>query len=195
MNVSLLFRGVNAQLPRESLGWDTGTVEILSPISLSINSTESDFRAQAKNIMLSTTDSTERIPASAGNVKDGSVTWKIDQVRLPVYSRYASSLTFEIGASSSLVGSRKPDALAVLWLQDLVDDEEKDIEIPVVVGKDLRQLRQNVLNDFTAKTHEYRVVGHIRTRVKLDSGLDEVCIVVVDSTYAVLTPNSFFAGP
>ena len=42
-----------------------------------------------------------------------------------------------------LVGT-ETKALAVLWLQELVDDEERDIRIPLLVGKDLKQLRQNV---------------------------------------------------
>lgn len=35
-------------------------------------------------------------------------------------------------------------ALAVLWLQELVDDEERVIRIPVLKSKKLKQLRQNV---------------------------------------------------
>ncbi|KAG8772899.1 hypothetical protein FRC12_002832 [Ceratobasidium sp. 428] len=66
-----------------------------------------------------------------------------------------------------------PDAVAVLWLKDIPDDEETEIRVPVVVGKDLRQLRQNVLNDQTKKTHPYEVVGWLTTKIKLDAGLDE----------------------
>ncbi|KAF8578018.1 hypothetical protein K439DRAFT_1363416 [Ramaria rubella] len=172
MSVSVLFRSVNVQLSENRLGWDTATAMILAPISMSINSDEADFRRQMKKLTISTTDSRERIPSSVGVVEDGAVLWKIDQLRLPVYNRYSSSLTFEIGGGS-IPGSRNPDALAILWLQELVDDQETDVEIPVVVGKDLRQLRQNVLNDYTASTHEYKVIGHIKTRMKLDSGLDE----------------------
>lgn len=35
-------------------------------------------------------------------------------------------------------------ALSVLWLQELVDDEERAIRIPVLKSKNLKQLRQNV---------------------------------------------------
>ena len=82
----------------------------------------------------------------------------------------------ELGGGTSLppLKNSGPDAIGLLWLKDLVDDEEVDVEIPVVVGKGLRTLRQNVLNDFTAKTHDYKVVGHFKTRIRLDSGLDEV---------------------
>jgi hypothetical protein len=151
-------------------------LQILAPISLSIDNGSSALRAQAKKLLLSTTDSKERVPASVGVVENSSILWKVDRLRLPVYNRYSSSLAFEIGGSSGIVGGRHPEALAVLWLKDLVDNEETDIDLPVVMGRNLKHLRQNVLNDFTASTHSYKVIGHIKTRVKLDSGLDEVCV-------------------
>jgi hypothetical protein len=110
-------------------------------------------------------------------VEDSKVRWNVDCLRLPVYNRYSSSLTFDIGGGTSITSGSTPEAIAVLWLQDLVDDEETPIELPVVVGKNIKQLKQNVLNDFTASTHDYRVVGRIKTIVKLDSGLDEVRII------------------
>lgn len=114
------------------------------------------------------------MPASVGVAESSSILWNVDCLRLPVYNRYSASLTFEIGGSLAIAGGRQPEALAVLWLQDLVDNEETDIVLPVVMGRNLRHLKQNVLNDFTASTHNYKVVGQIKTRVKLDSGLDEV---------------------
>lgn len=103
---------------------------------------------------------------------EGGITWNIGRLRLPVYNRYSASLTFELGKSS--VWDRKPDAVAVFWLNEVPDDEEVDVEVPVVVGKDLRLLRQNVLNGFTASTHDYRIVGHLSLKLMLDRGLDEV---------------------
>lgn len=102
----------------------------------------------------------------------GKLTWEFDQLRLPVYTRYASSVYFEFGTGGLL--DRKPDAIAVLWLKDVLDDEETTIEVPVVVGKDLRQLRQNVLNDFAKKTHDYQVIGTLKVQIRVDSGLDMV---------------------
>lgn len=178
MNISVLFRGINLKLPREGLGWDTGTIEILAPLKLTIEDTsDSPLRAQANKISIHTTDSSETLPKASASVEGNQVVWDFsaDQLRLPVYNRYSSQLTIEIGASSSLPGMHAaPIAIGVLWLSDIADNEEKEVVIPVVTGKNLKQLRQNVLNEFTAQTHEYRVVGHIRTTIKLDSGLDEV---------------------
>lgn len=65
------------------------------------------------------------------------------------------------------------EAFAVLWLQDLVDDEPKEIRIPIIQGKDMSTLRQNFINDQTKKTHEFEIVGYLIATVELDSGLDE----------------------
>lgn len=96
---------------------------------------------------------------------------------MPVYSRYRSSVVFEIGKGDgvlSTLGVKKvPEAIAVLWLQDLTDDIEQEVKLPVLVGENLGTLRQNAINDFTAEHHEFEVVGWLTVRMKLDSGLDE----------------------
>lgn len=143
----------------------------MSPITLNINS-DSNFQPHPTKLIAFTSDSKESIPASVAETTDNGIAWNIDGLRLPVYNRYSSSLNFELGKSS--VWDHKPDAMAVLWLSEVEDDEEIDVEIPVIVGQDLRLLRQNFLNDFTASTHDYRTVGHLTTKIKLNRGLDEV---------------------
>lgn len=193
MNVSLLFRGVSCKLPRVALGWDTGTVAISAPIHLTLtpsnDSSSPPVNKLASKLVISTTDSVETLPAdSTSDTVGADVVWDFsaDQLRLPVYNRYATALTFEISGGSFL-SKKSPQAIAVLWLKDLVDNEEQDIEIPVVTGKDLRQLRQNViyelehssslktnLHPFTSKMHDFQIIGHIRTCIRLNRGLDEV---------------------
>ncbi|KAG9114914.1 hypothetical protein FRC07_007586 [Ceratobasidium sp. 392] len=172
MNVSILFKAVDAKLPRNMLGWDTGTVEILSDVIVTPeHNAHGNLPARPTKLTISTTDSTEHIPAKSASLADGRHSYTVDMLRLPVYSRYNSSCVFEFGGGGVMGGA--PDAIAVLWLKDIVDDEETEIRVPVVVGKDLKQLRQNVLNEQTAKTHNYEVVGWLTTKIKLDAGLDE----------------------
>lgn len=170
MNVTLLFKSVHLSLPKYALGWETATIEILSPITLNINS-DNDFQPHPTKLIAFTSDSKESLPASIAETTDNGITWNIDGLRLPVYNRYSSSLNFELGKSS--VWDHKPDAIAVLWLSKVEDDEEIDVEVPVIVGRDLRLLRQNFLNDFTASTHDYQIVGRLKTKIKLNRGLDE----------------------
>jgi hypothetical protein len=61
----------------------------------------------------------------------------------------------------------------ILGLHDLVDDEPKEVRLPIIVGKNLSTLRQNYISSQTASTHEYEVVGYLIATVELDSGLDE----------------------
>ncbi|KAF8726612.1 Protein kinase C conserved region 2 (CalB), partial [Rhizoctonia solani] len=172
MNMSILFKGVDAKLPRNMLGWDTGTVELLSDITITPEpNANGRIPSKPTRLRVSTTDSTEVIAPKSATLSDGVVSYNIEKLRLPVYSRYASSCVFEFGGGGIMGGA--PDALAVLWLKDLVDEEETDVRIPVVIGKDLRQLRQNVLNEQTKKTHEYEIVGWLTVRMRLDEGLDE----------------------
>ncbi|ELU42220.1 glycosyl hydrolase family 10 protein [Rhizoctonia solani AG-1 IA] len=165
MNMSILFKGVDAKLPRNMLGWDTGTVELLSDITITPEpNANGRIPSKPTRLRVSTTDSTEVIAPKSATLSDGVVSYNIEKLRLPVYSRYASSCVFEFGGGGIMGGA--PDALAVLWLKDLVDEEETDVRIPVVIGKDLRQLRQNVLNEQTKKTHEYEIVGWLRRTMK-----------------------------
>jgi hypothetical protein len=173
MNLSVLFKGVDAKLPRNMLGWDTGTVELLSGITITPEpNANGRIPSKPTKLRVSTTDSTEILSPKSATLSDGVVSYNLDKLRLPVYSRYASSCVFEFGGGGIMGGA--PDAIAVLWLKDLVDEEETDIRIPVVIGKDLRQLRQNVMNEQTKKTHDYEVVGWLTVKMKLDEGLDEV---------------------
>ncbi|KEP50963.1 hypothetical protein V565_070100 [Rhizoctonia solani 123E] len=172
MNLSVLFKAVDAKLPRNMLGWDTGTVELLSAITITPEpNANGRIPSKPTKLRVSTTDSTEVIAPKTATLSDGIVSYNIDKLRLPVYSRYASSCVFEFGGGGIVGGA--PDAIAVLWLKDLVGDEETNVRIPVVVGKDLRQLRQNVLNEQAKKTHEYEIVGWLTAKMRLDQGLDE----------------------
>ena len=158
-------------------GWDTGTLEV-SDVSLKVDeSHKSDYEAEKTRLRVVTTDKTESIPKKNAVVSGGVVRWELDQLRLPVYSRYQSSVVFEIGKGggplSALGIGAKPDAIAVLWMQDLADDIEQDVQIPVFTSEDITLLKQNVINDQTRKHHDFKVVGTLSARIKLDSGLDE----------------------
>lgn len=164
-------------------GWETGTLEI-EDVKLDIDSTQqSEYTPEATRLRVVTSEKMEVFPKSDATLNGTTINWSFkDTLRLPVYSRYQSSVIFEIGKGSrpkALIGKAEPDAIAVLWMQDLMDDIEQEVKLPVLVGKNLKTLRQNVINDQTAKYHDFKVVGWLTTRLKLDSGLDEdheVCL-------------------
>ncbi|KAF7968966.1 hypothetical protein HWV62_28761 [Athelia sp. TMB] len=163
VNLSLLFKGVGVQLPRALTGWETGTVEVLS-----------DLRAvglgqayAGQKLVLKTTDDVEKVGGSAARIEGHDVVWAIaaggaEERRLPVYHRYASALVVEIGK----------DALAVLWLQDVVDGETQEVELDIMKGEHLQQLAQCYISEHAKDNHPYEVIGKLRFTVRFDPGLD-----------------------
>ncbi|RXK42692.1 C2 domain-containing protein [Tremella mesenterica] len=176
VNISFAFRGMQVSLPPNLRGWDTGTLE-LGSVAFHVDPTNTDLiEPTPLRLRVVTSESAEILPKADAQVNDTVVEWDMDTLRLPVYSRYQSSVIFEIGKSGGILNGSlksKPDAIAVLWMQDLTDDVEQEIKLPVLVGKNLANLRQNAINDQTKKYHEFTVVGTLVARIKLDSGLDE----------------------
>jgi hypothetical protein len=190
-HISFAFRGVKTTLPANMRGWDTGTLEV-NDVSFAIDNNKTNlFEAKAARLRVVTSEKVEVLPKKESNIRGNTLQWDMDQLRLPVYSRYQSSVIFEIGKTGGLLAPLgvgvEPDAIAVLWMQDLTDDVEQEVKIPVLVagegqkrkghGKNkvggLANLRQNAINDFTAKYHDFEIVGWLTARMRLDSGLDE----------------------
>lgn len=175
-SVSILFRSFKVDLPKELRGWDTGTLHILSDVKIEVDA-GLEAKLEGDQLTIGNTESTNKIPGKlcskdeSGGSSNGRLCWTVDpKVRVPIYSRYQSAVHFNIGGGGLLNGG--PDAFASLWLQDVPDDEEREIRIPLVISKKGRQLRQNYINDVTAKTHDYEKIGFLTCRVMLDSGLD-----------------------
>lgn len=175
-SISVAFRGMKTSLPQNLLGWGTGTLEI-GDVAVDLNDEDRGLIPPGgSKLTVKTTDSTAVIPKKAAEVHGSEIYWDLENVRLPVYTRYASSVVFELGSHGGVANLLKkagPDAIAVLWLQDLTDDVEQEVKLPIFVGDDLTNLRQNAINDFTAKHHTFRCVGWLRTVVQLHSGLDQ----------------------
>ncbi|OXC65474.1 hypothetical protein AYX13_05483 [Cryptococcus neoformans] len=174
-NISFAFRGMQMTLPPNMRGWETGTLEVSDVRFTSTN--PSLFDAQATRLRVVTSEQAEVLPKKEAEVQGHTISWEMDMLRLPVYARYQSSVVFEIGKTGgplSIVGvGVKPDAIAVLWMQDLTDDIEQEVKLPVLVSSKIENLRQNAINDQTQKHHDFKVVGELVARIKLDSGLDE----------------------
>lgn len=162
-SISVLFRSVEAKLQPSLLGrfsnrvivnaitnktyipgWATATAEITSDVRFE---PASDFTEglHSKKLEISTNKDSHLI---SGRQQDGeAVVWKINDpsIRLPVYLRYSALLNFSLGPSSGVLGiGGEPEAVGNVMFQDLLDDEEQEIRVPLCVGKNLNTLRQNV---------------------------------------------------
>lgn len=103
VNISLLFKGVKLDLPRNLRGWDTGTVCITSDIKVE-QAEGVDFDFKEKKLVLHTLDASQKLPgASAKESSDGTIVWDVDKhIRLPTYDKYSSCLFVEYGGGLKL---------------------------------------------------------------------------------------------
>jgi hypothetical protein len=122
-SISFVFRGMQATLPQNLRGWETGTL-VIEDTSIEVNQYKRElYNAEATKLRVVTHDALEVLPKKTAEVSGNTVKWSFDQLRLPVYSRYSSSVVFELGTGPTALKAiglgGKPDAIAVLWLQDL----------------------------------------------------------------------------
>lgn len=187
MRVSLLFRSVELQLPPSQLGFgEIGTFEFLSDTIKAVNY---DGSPRTK-LKLRTGGSSATIKSDkCTKAEDGSLIWDMKEpkaakndegdastelekhIRLPVRYRYRSPIFFEFHPS----GRRHADTFASIWLQDLVDLEEKEFDIPIWrCDKGLR-LSQNYITEANYReVPDLRIeeIGRLRFRGRFKPGTD-----------------------
>lgn len=174
VRISLLFRSVELRLPPTQLGWDVGTFEFLGD-----RITTSGYAHHRSKVRLRTGGSSATIKRHVCTKEPdkNSLVWDISgddkhhRIRLPVRYRYRSPVFFEFYSA----GRRKPDAFASLWLQDLVDLEEHEFDIPIWKCDNPTRLSQNYVteencNDFPAL--EVEEIGRLKFRGRFSRGTD-----------------------
>lgn len=174
IRISLLFRSIDLKLPPSQLGWDVGTFEFLSDKIASTFAPESSGKMKLK---LRTGGSSAKVKREqCTRVADG-LEWNISGVtnnqrpRLPVRYRYRSPVFFEFHTS----GHRHAQYFASFWLQELVDAEEKDFDIPIWKCDNSMRLSQNFVtptNYRTVPDIDIEEVGRLRFRGRFKPGTD-----------------------
>lgn len=126
IRISLLFRPVEAKLPPNLLGFDTGTIDIRS---ITVHDAHMDLSRCEIRVKTTTGESEERISYKAMDHRPDSTpfAWVPDGgTQLPVRQRYPAALLVSFCDKSTFnfksSGGRK--ALAVFWLRDIVDRAE-----------------------------------------------------------------------
>ncbi|KAI0634023.1 hypothetical protein C8Q77DRAFT_721518 [Trametes polyzona] len=133
IRVSLLFRPVEAKLPPNLLGFDTGTLEIRD---ISVQSDLSELAKCEVRLKTTTAEAEEKVSRKAAERRGGRIVWAYDgATKLPVRQRYASALLVSFRDKSGFKSSGRK-ALAVLWLRDLVDRAEGPVEVSLWRAKD-----------------------------------------------------------
>jgi len=150
----MVFRSVELQAPRELLGWDNGTLDIVPEI-------KGDVSEDLKGCKLKV-----RSNLGSGKFKPEGGVWKSKSgkpVRMAVRKRYCSCLTVEFQSRGSSL-SEKTLAFSVLWLMDIADDTDTTLTLPVWKG-DFKKAKANVLEDCGEK------FGTIELKLKFWRGL------------------------
>ena len=159
--VSIVFRSIQLQAPRELLGWEYGTVELTGPIkSRNLPHNLRSLRLKAR------TNVAHRRYHSHQAENDESV-WEPKHgksVCLAVRKRYRSCLVFEFRKNS--LGGDKTPAFAVLWLKDIPDDEEMTVTLAVHSSESSLKRAETC-----AKTPEGKKLGDIEVPLKFWHGL------------------------
>ncbi|KEQ75011.1 hypothetical protein M436DRAFT_42837 [Aureobasidium namibiae CBS 147.97] len=157
IRVSMVFRSVESQLPKELLGWDWGTL-VVDPRITSGSNFPSDL--QGCRIKIQTAISVAHMKAH----KDENA-WASrhnNGVHLGVRRRYASCLIIQFRKDTAL--RDKTAAFAVLWLCDIPDNEQISLTLPVWKG-DLKRATTCKLESYGDK------VGELNLKLKFCRGL------------------------
>lgn len=138
VRISMVFRSVELQAPRELSGWNFGTLEITD--SITTQDLPKDLLGLRLKLRTSINHGKMYDPTS-----DGVWTAKKDRpVRLAVRKRYCSCVIIEFRKHS--LPMDKTVAFAIFWLKDIPDDEERRVVLPVWQGDDdLKRAETNCL--------------------------------------------------
>ncbi|KAH9830601.1 uncharacterized protein C8Q71DRAFT_785114 [Rhodofomes roseus] len=141
IRISVLFRPVEAKLPPNLLGFETGTLEIHN---IAVQSKD-DLSYCEVHMKVTTTAAEQKVSRKKAEKRDDQVVWsEPDSSKLPVRQRYGAALLVSIRDASVFKASGRK-ALGVLWLRDLVDNNDGRVEIALWQAKhgDYSRLKLN----------------------------------------------------
>jgi hypothetical protein len=179
ITISVLFRSVDLRLPRNLLGWDIGSFEVLGN-TIQVENDTNGALSSAK-ISIHSDAGHQIIPSrwieKGGNgtawnlesVNQGPTTLQKHRVLIPVRRRYQSPLRLEFFNK----GSRKPTAYAIYWLSDIVDNVETVLTLPVYKTPMPKQMMQNYISDIQKSELEADKIATIKLTVRFKMGMDD----------------------
>ena len=179
--VSIVFRAVTLQLPKELRGWDYGTLEI-SNVEAGKYLIDDIRKLKVK---FSTSIATSRMrPTSDGKGDERGGMYRPeenqgwtkkhqsaeDPTYLAVKSRYSTPLMIEF-YQPALVSGEKMPGFAVFWLKDIPDDEEQTIRLPVWTGSKEAIKRGRGCVGYDGLEEHEAPLGTIKLTIKFWRGL------------------------
>ncbi|KAF8975077.1 hypothetical protein BDQ17DRAFT_307169 [Cyathus striatus] len=132
IQIDLLFRSVQMQIPKRLLGWDIGELRVHH-----VQRSEGLENASSWRVVLTTEHSKVRLVPSGSLIhrSDGEEEdddeWKPKHrriTRLAVLKRYSTCVLIQL--RKRVLGPDVTPAFGTLWLKDLPDDEDVEVEVP-----------------------------------------------------------------
>lgn len=162
--ISLVWRSVELQLPKELAGWDYGTVEVKVPLKLK----QDNDSLHSCRIKLQTKLGRVKLKADNGEWKPKKPT-EHGSVFLGVTKRYATPLVVEFRRSS--LGPDSSPAFGVFWLSDIPDEEEKSVTVKIWKGGKDNLKRARSCYDYNGMEEGEQPLGEIELTLKFWRGL------------------------
>ncbi|TVY40867.1 Meiotically up-regulated protein 190 protein [Lachnellula occidentalis] len=177
--ISVLFRSVDLQLPKNLLGWDLGSLEILGD-RVSVENDERGYLSSSRIVMHTDVGKSsisrrwiEKDHAAASwnleRIREGSNDMQKHRILIPVRRRYQAPVKIEFFNQSS----RKPVAYAIYWLCDLVDNTETVLSLPVYKTPMPKQMVQNYISDIDRDNIDSEKIGTMKMTVRFKMGMDD----------------------
>lgn len=163
--ISLVWRSVECKLPKEIMGWDYGTLEVKPLIS---GKGITDGKVKQCSLHVRTPIGRAKMKPSEGGVwhpKRGSE----ESQFLAVAKRYRTPLILEF-RQASITGDRAA-AVAVLWLNEIPDEEEKQVSVKVWKGGKDQMARAQSCADYEGLEEGEQPLGEVELTVKFWRGL------------------------
>lgn len=119
----------------------------------------------------------------------GDVVWNMEDSpsELPVRKRYGSTLIIGFKSTLGIVKSGK-DAMAVVWLRDLIDNQEGKIEVALWKAHNFKRLKQNYvpldgsLDGWEKNRDKYERIGTLRVDLIFKPGVTRAHKEVLDTS-------------
>jgi len=169
--ISLVWRSVELRLPPNLRGWDFGTLEIKGRVKAKDDLPKGLVEHRIK--LRSNMGRVKMYPVSDEDGGASARSWQLkkkkkqqkqqqqdgqedqdddgeDSAFLPVRKRYASAMVIEFRESK--VGPDKTAAFAVLWLNELVDEEDKTVTLKVWKGGKDKLKKAETCCDYDGRT-------------------------------------------
>ncbi|KAJ8604414.1 hypothetical protein MRB53_041803 [Persea americana] len=148
VRISFVFRSIQTHPPPNALGWDYGTIVVAPKVTSSdLDSSLSRYRLKFRTRL-----SKAKMHQSSDSHHGGTIAWKSHKpLKLAMRNRHGRCLVMELRSpSSALIPmptiNRKAAHFAVLWLNQIPDEEEQSLQLPVFRG-DVNRAAANTLPD------------------------------------------------